>query len=104
MKQGFLKLDSDVIAYLESHFDNEIVMKHYRQWKKKEYESEKCDGKNDFGKKGEWYRGNSIEDFCDDTPKETLKPTDTTNKISRNVYFVQQKKSDRYKSNRRRRE
>ena len=49
--------------------------------KKKEYESEKCDGKNDFGKKGEWYRRNSIEDFCDDTPKETLKRTDTTNKI-----------------------
>ena len=92
-----------MIAYLESHFDNEIVMKHYRHWKK-EYESDKCDGKNNFGKKEKWCIGNSIEDFCDDTPKETLKLTDTTNKISRNVYFVQQKKSDRYKSNRRRRE
>ena len=90
MKQLILKLDSDVIAYLESHFDNEIVIKHYRQWKK-ECEQHKCDGKNYFGKKEEWYMGNSTEDFCDDTPKKTLKPTDTTNQTSRNVYFVQQR-------------
>ena len=59
------------------HFDNDIVTKLFRRWKK-EYESNENNAKNDFEKKEEWYRKNSTEEFRRDTPKETLKTIDMT--------------------------
>ena len=96
--QLILKLDCDMIAYLQTHSDNDIVKELSQKWKN-EYESHKNNAKSNFEKKEQWYIENSTEEFRRDTPEETLKPTDTTNQTPRNVNFVQQNKSARYENN-----
>ena len=44
---------------------------------------------------------NSSEEFHRDTTEETLKPIDTTTKLSRSVKFIQQIQSDRNETYRR---
>ena len=44
---------------------------------------------------------NSSEEFHRDTTEETLKPIDTTTKLSRSVQFIQQIQSDRNENYRR---
>ena len=50
-------------AYLQTQFDEDIVMELSRQWKK-ECESHESNTKYDFRKKEEWYIENVIEEFC----------------------------------------
>ena len=49
-------------AYLQTQFDEDIVMELSRQWKK-ECESHESNTKCDFRKKEEWYIENVIEEF-----------------------------------------
>ena len=101
-EQRISKLDCDMTAYLQTQFDDDIVTKLSRQWKK-EWESQENSTKSNFEEKEEWYIENSTEEFSRGTTKETLiKETliiDTTNQTSRNVNFIQQNKSEHYEKN-----
>ena len=77
-KQRISKLDCDMMEYLQTQFDEDVVAELSRQWKKK-CELDENNVKSDFQKKEEWYIENSIEEFSRDTPEETLKTIDTTN-------------------------
>ena len=98
-KKRISKLDCEMMEYLQTHFDEDIVAEPSWQWKK-ECESHENNVKSNFEKKEEWHIENSTEEFRRDTSEETLKTIDTTNQTSINVNFVRQHRSERYDNDR----